>query len=65
VLLALCFLARRYGTDRGLSNIEWLVHALNCPRPNSKLKWVLEKRGFTVQDVPGTGRVYRLIEHIL
>jgi hypothetical protein len=62
VLRALRFMARRYATDRGLSTVEWLVHALNCPRPNPKLRRVLEERGFSVEDVPGTGRVYRLVE---
>ena len=62
VLRALRLMAQRYAKDRGLTTIEWLVHALNCPRPNPKLRRVLDKRGFSVQDVPGTGRVYRLVE---
>lgn len=62
VLRALRLMAHRYAHDRGIEQIVWLVHAVNCPRPNPKLRRVLEKRGFLVQDVPRTGRVYRLVE---
>jgi hypothetical protein len=62
VLRALYLMATRFAKDRGLLQVEWLVHAVSCPRPNPKLRRVLEKRGFSVEDVPGTGRVYRLLQ---
>lgn len=64
VLRALHALVHRYASDRRLRQVEWLVHATNCPRPNPKLRRVLEKRGFSVQEVPDVGRVYRLVEHV-
>lgn len=62
VLQALRSMAHCYARDRRLTRIEWLVHAVSCPRPNPKLRRVLEKRGFSVQEVPAVGSVYRLVE---
>ncbi|WP_083438011.1 hypothetical protein [Caldimonas brevitalea] len=59
-LPSLASLARQYALREGLSFIEWRVHAVHCARPNLKLRRVLERRGFTVQDLPGTGECYRL-----
>lgn len=64
VLRTLWLLAEQYATKRELGEIDWLVHAVRCPHPNVKLRRVLEKRGFSVQDVPGTGCVYRLIQRV-
>lgn len=59
-LPALASLAQRYAKREGLQSIEWRVHAVNCARPNMKLRRVLERRGFVIQDVPGTGECYFL-----
>lgn len=58
VLPTLAACAVRYARQRGLAAIEWRVHALNCARPNPKLRRMLERRGFTVADLPGTGLCY-------
>jgi hypothetical protein len=47
-------LARRHAADE----IEWLVFATNCARPNPKLHALLERRGFKVQEVPDRGSCY-------
>lgn len=59
-LPAIASVASRYAKREGLSTIEWRVHAVNCATPNLKLRRVLERRGFVVQDVPGTGECYFL-----
>jgi hypothetical protein len=53
-------LAARYASREGLSYIEWRVHAVNCARPNLKLRHLLEKRGFEVRNVEGIGDCYFL-----
>lgn len=58
VLLTLAGVAKRYARRRGLAALDWRVHALNCVRPNPKLRRVLERRGFTVSDVLGSGPCY-------
>jgi hypothetical protein len=61
VLLALGSLARRFAQLHGISEIEWIVHAVHCAKPNLKLRRVLEKRGFIVQNVAGMD-AYHLLE---
>src|SRR5262245_66178356 len=58
VLPTLAALAERYAQRRGLDQIEWIVHAVDCVKPNPKLRRVLEKRGFVVENVPGFGAAY-------
>jgi hypothetical protein len=65
VLPTLGRLAERYARQRDLPCVEWVVHAVNCARPNHKLRRVLEKRGFTVRDVPGIGSAYYLRQDIV
>ena len=38
VLPPLWLLCERYARARGLSEIEWIVYATNCARPNPKLR---------------------------
>ena len=64
VLPTLWVLTERYAALRGLHCVEWIVHAVNCAKPNPKLRRVLERRGFTVQDVPGCGNAYYLLHRI-
>jgi hypothetical protein len=61
VLPALGALATRYARQAGLTRIDWLVHATKCAKPNPKLKAMLERRGFMVENVPGMGEVYRQV----
>lgn len=64
VLPAIAVLAERYARRRGLSVLDWRVHAIDCARPNLKLRRVLERRGFVVADVPGTGPCYHKIQPV-
>lgn len=59
-LPAVASLAMRYARRKGLAWLEWRVHAVHCARPNLKLRRVLERKGFAVRDVPGTGECYFL-----
>ena len=62
VLVSLSSLARRYAQLRGLSGVEWIVHAVSCAKPNLKLRSVLEHRGFSIKQIPGMGEAYHLID---
>lgn len=62
VLVSLASLTRRYATLHGLSGVEWIVHAVSCAKPNLKLRRVLERRGFVVQQVAGVGEAYHFID---
>jgi hypothetical protein len=64
VLIALCALARRFAALNGLSSVEWVVHAIHCANPNLKLRRVLTARGFVVEDIPGIGEAYHLVDHV-
>ena len=61
VLPMIASLAQTYSHRHGLTQIEWIVHAVNCQAPNSKLRRVLERRGFTIRDLPGVGEAYYLL----
>lgn len=54
----LWLLTERYAQRRELAAVEWIVHAVNCAQPNLKLRRLLDRRGFTVQNVPGHGTAY-------
>jgi len=62
ILIALSSLAHRFAETNLLQQVEWIVHAVSCAKPNLKLRRVLEKRGFELRDIPGIGTVYQLIE---
>jgi hypothetical protein len=64
VLPVIARLAERFARQRGLTALDWRVHAVNCPRPNLKLRRVLERRGFMVTDVPGSGVCYHQIQPV-
>ena len=64
VLPVLTSLAHRYAQRRGLERVEWVVHALNCAKPNPKLRRVMERRGFVVTDVEGIGKAYYLAHEV-
>jgi hypothetical protein len=64
VLPALWVLVERFAARRGLSSVEWIVHAVNCVRPNPKLHRVLERRGFEVREIEGIGEAYHLVRGI-
>lgn len=64
VLPMLAALAERYALRRGLNYVEWVVHAIDCAKPNPKLRRVLEKRGFAIQNIPGFGTAYYKLHHV-
>lgn len=64
VLPTLWAVAHRYARRRGLAMIDWRIDATNCARPNPKLRPLLERKGFVVEDVQGTGECYRLISDL-
>jgi len=64
VLIAIGSLARRYAQLHGLDAVEWIVHAVNCAKPNLKLRKILDRRGFTLREVPGIGQAYQYLDHV-
>ncbi|MEW6735971.1 MAG: hypothetical protein AB1489_32050 [Acidobacteriota bacterium] len=64
VLPTLWAIAHRYGRRRNLTNVDWRIHAINCAKPNPKLQPLLERKGFVVEDVVGTGVCYRLVRSL-
>ena len=64
VLPTLAALAEKYAKSRGLEKVEWIVHAVNCAKPNLKLRRALERRGFMIEDVPGFGAVYYKLQQV-
>lgn len=59
VLPTIWSLAERLAVKRRMRRVEWVVHAVDCAKPNLKLKRILELKGFRVEDLPGVGEVYR------
>lgn len=64
VLPALGALANRLVQQRGVAQIEWLVHAVSCAQPNPKLRNMLIHRGFKVRSIAGTGEVFHQISAV-
>ncbi len=64
VLPTLWVLAKRYARQRGLDQVEWIVHAVSCAKPNPKLRRVLERKGFVVETVGTVGEAYHLVEQV-
>ncbi|MEN3328043.1 MAG: hypothetical protein V7638_2850 [Acidobacteriota bacterium] len=64
ILPTLTSLAQRYATKRGLTKVEWIVHALNCAEPSLKLRRVMQRRGFQIVDIEGTGKAFYLVDEI-
>lgn len=65
VLPTVWVLAERFARQRGLKQVEWVVHAINCAKPNPKLRPFLERRGFKIEDVPGHGEAYHFIKTLV
>lgn len=64
VLAAIAGVAERFAKMRGLKSLDWRVHALNCAEPNPKLRRVLERRGFVIEDVPGCGPCFHQVRSV-
>ncbi len=65
VLPTLWLLSEHYAKARGLAQVEWIVHAVRCEKPNLKLRRILVRRGFSVEHVEGSGEVYRLLTDLV
>ncbi len=64
VLPTLSVLAHKLARIHDFSRIEWAVHAVNCAKPNLKLRRVLERRGFVIRNLEGIGEAFSLVEII-
>ena len=58
ILPTIFSLAKQYGQRRGLKEFDLIVYALNCANPNPKLRPILEKKGFTIENIEGKGNVF-------
>lgn len=58
VLPLLFILAKKYAQQHNLQKVEWIVHALNCAKPNPKLRPIMERKGFTIENIEGIGQAY-------
>jgi hypothetical protein len=65
VLPVLGALALRYARMKALKQVEWIVHAVNCARPNLTLRTLLERRGFVMMKIEGIGDVYRHVDDVI
>ncbi|MEQ9089802.1 MAG: hypothetical protein RIE52_01860 [Balneola sp.] len=64
VLPSISSLAHKIALQRNLEFIEWIVHAVNCHDPNLKLRYILDKRGFKVREMPNIGSIYYQLQKI-
>jgi hypothetical protein len=53
ILPFLASIAERCAQALKVSSVEWIVYALTCAQPNSALRSLLERRGFTPGEVKG------------
>lgn len=58
VIPAMWRLAGQLALRLGVSEVEWLVHAISGKEPNLELQRVLESRGFEVREVADKGQIY-------
>jgi hypothetical protein len=63
-LPTIAVLAEKFARQNNLSGVEWIVHAINCVNPNLKLRRMLDRRGFQIQDVPGHGQAYYMLKEL-
>jgi hypothetical protein len=64
VLPTLWRFGQAYAHAHRISEIEWLVHATRCANPNPRLPGVLRRMGFSVEDLPVRGQVYRRLDSL-
>ena len=58
VLPAISRIAKRVAKMKSIKTIDCVVHAINCAKPNLKLRAHLVKTGFEIKNVPGKGDAY-------
>ncbi|MGH9945199.1 MAG: hypothetical protein ACRD9R_22845 [Pyrinomonadaceae bacterium] len=64
ILPALWALAERIAARKDLAQVEWIVHAVNCAKPNLKLRRLLIRKGFVIANVPHVGEAYCLLHPV-
>ncbi len=64
VLPIVASLSKKYARNRKLQEIEWIVHALNCAKPNLKLRHVMERKGFKVKEIEGIGKAFYFLDKL-
>ncbi|MCX4027666.1 hypothetical protein H0A36_11510 [Endozoicomonas sp. SM1973] len=58
VLPTIAKVAKYIAKLKQLSAINCIVHAIDCAKPNLKLREHLEKTGFVITNIPGIGEAY-------
>ena len=58
VLPAISRIAKRVAKMKSIKTIDCVVHAINCAKPNLKLRAHLVKTGFEIKNVSGKGDAY-------
>ena len=64
VLPCLLSFARKLAKSRSFETIEWYVHAVACADPNVRLRELLERSGYVIEDRPDVGQVYVKIDAV-
>lgn len=64
VLPSLWILANRFAAKQNLADVEWIVRAVDCAKPNLKLRRLLDKRGFVIEEIEGAGKAYHFVHKI-
>jgi len=62
VLPTLWRFGEHYARAERVREIEWIVHATRCAKPNPRLPGVLRRMGFAIEDRPPRGEVYRRLD---
>ena len=53
VLVFLSNALRKFANQNGVRTVHWIVHALTCAVPNTRLRALLERRGFVAAEHNG------------
>jgi hypothetical protein len=61
ILPLLSSLAEAFARGRRYAEIEWIVHARTCARPNERLRRILDSRGFEIIRLSDGREVYRRV----
>jgi hypothetical protein len=56
--------AEEAAKKKGLGTVEWIIHAMNCGESNPNLCEILDTMGLVAEDIPCSGKVYRLITDV-
>ena len=62
ILPTLWILIERIAKQQRIDQIEWVVYAVNCAKPNFKLRRLLIHRGFVTKILPEKGEVYYFLD---